>query len=358
MTALIIAEAGVNHNGDVDIAMQMIDAAVQANADVVKFQTAGPTEVATRHAAKAAYQSERTGGEETQLEMIERLHFGDRSQVAFRKLAEHARRQGIEFMSSPFDVPSLRLLVDELGLRRLKLASGEITNAQLLLAAASTGCEIILSTGMATIAEINEALGVLAFGYIGGNEQPRRAGFAQAYRSGEGRAALRDKVVLLHCVTAYPTPLADVNLRAMDTMRAAFSLPVGYSDHTLGLTASLTAAALGAAIIEKHFTLSRQMRGPDHAASLEPVDLARLVREIREVEKVLGDPAKVPAASELVNVQAARRSLVARRAIARGETLTPDNIAAKRPQQGISAIDFFDVLGTTAARDYVADEAL
>lgn len=346
---LVIAEAGVNHNGSVDMARALIDEAATAGADAVKFQTFKSEKVVGARAPKARYQVATTGAEDSQLEMVKKLELRHED---FRALAAHAAGRGIEFMSTPFDHDSLHFLAGDLKVARLKLASGEITNGPFLLAAARTGRPIILSTGMSTLEEVGAALGVLAYGYAGSKTSPSLRAFDTALHSPKGSALLRARVILLHCTTEYPAPFADVNLRAMQTMREAFGLPVGYSDHTEGIGVAVAAVALGAVVIEKHFTLDRSLPGPDHKASLEPADLTRLVREIRAVEAALGSALKAPAPSELGNREVARRSLIAARAIAAGEPFTADALDALRPGTGVSPMFYWDLIGTKASRAY------
>lgn len=351
---LIIAEAGVNHNGDIGLARDLIDAAADAGADVVKFQTFVPEEVISRFARKAEYQERTTGASESQLDMVRKLAL---PMAAYGELAAYSRARGITFLSTPFDLPSLAVLVADLKLDTIKLASGEVTNAPLLLASAAAGVRIILSTGMSTLDEVREALGVLAAGYLG-IAMPTRAAFAQAFADAAGQAALLDKVRLLHCTTEYPAPFADANLRAMDTLRDAFGLAVGFSDHTPGINIPIAAVARGAVIVEKHFTLDRTMPGPDHKASLNPAELKAMVEGIRQVEAALGDGRKVPAPSEIKNIAVARRSIVARRAIAAGAAFGDGDLTAKRPGDGISPLRFWEILGTPARRAYEPDEQI
>ncbi|MGQ3029532.1 MAG: N-acetylneuraminate synthase [Ferrovibrionaceae bacterium] len=353
-SVLIIAEAGVNHNGDIGLARALVDAAVAAGADVVKFQTFVPEEVISRFARKAEYQERTTGASETQLDMVRKLAL---PMTAYGELAEYSRAKGITFLSTPFDLPSLDVLVHDLGLDTIKLASGEVTNAPLLLASAAAGVEIILSTGMSTLDEVREALGVLAAGYLG-QTRPTRAAIAEAFADPGGQAALRAKVRLLHCTTEYPAPFADANLRAMDTLRDAFGLPVGFSDHTPGINIPIAAVARGAVIVEKHFTLDRGMAGPDHKASLDPAELKAMVAGIRQVEAALGDGRKVPAPSEIKNIAIARRSIVTRRAVAAGAIFGDGDLTAKRPGDGISPLQFWEILGTPARRAYEPDEQI
>lgn len=352
---IVIAEAGVNHNGSLDLALRLVDAAADAGADVVKFQTFKASELASQQAAPAEYQKRHMGHETSQLEMLRGLELGE---AEHRAILAHCEARGVRFLSTPFDLPSLRLLVEGIGVDQIKLGSGELTNAPLLLHAARSGRPIILSTGMGTLDEIEAALGVLAYGYRRSNDPPSRAAFADSFAALEGQEALTTKVTLLHCTTEYPAPFADVNLRAMETMRAAFGLPVGFSDHTPGISIALAAAARGAVVIEKHVTLDRGMKGPDHMASLEPSELQSLVAGIREIEQALGSPNKVPAPSELKNIAVARKCLVAARPILAGETFTMENVAVKRPGTGISPMEIWDLIGKAAPRAFAADETI
>ena len=351
----VIAEAGVNHNGSLDMAFALIDAALGAGADCVKFQTFVPEEVMSRYAGKADYQKSATDPGESMLDMCRGLHL---DAAAHRQLIAHCRDVGITFLSTPFDQPSVDLLIDELGCDRLKLPSGEITNLPLLFKAARTGARIILSTGMSILGEVERALAVLALGFIAPATRPSLAAAQEAFASSEGQAALKEKVTLLHCTTEYPSPFEDVNLRAMDTLATAFALPVGLSDHTKGIAVPLAAVARGAAMVEKHFTLDRALPGPDHQASLEPVELAAMVAGIRAVELALGDGLKRPAASERKNMAVARKCLVARTDIRAGEVFSEANLAIKRCGGPYSAELFWDWLGRSAKRDYSADQAI
>lgn len=352
----IIAEAGVNHNGSLAMAKKLVEVAAEAGADAVKFQTFKAERLVSRTATKAQYQLQTTDAWESQYEMIRRLELDE---AAHEALIEHSAVCGIEFLSTPFDQESVDLLVNRLGLSRLKLPSGEITNAPLLLKAARSAKPVILSTGMCTLADVEAALEVLAFGYSSPPESPPSQGaFREAFCSAEGRSALHDNVILLHCTTEYPAPFGDVNLRAMDTLRAAFALPVGFSDHTSGISAAIAAVARGAVVIEKHFTLDRTLPGPDHKASLEPAELASMVRSIREIEQALGSGVKVPAHSEVKNIPVARKSLVAACAIAKGTRLNERNLTVKRAGNGISPLHYWDILGRIAERDYQQDEMI
>lgn len=351
---LFIAEAGVNHNGSLETALRLVDVAADAGADIVKFQTFKAEQLVTAGARKAAYQVANTGEDGGQLEMLRRLELSPADHHALR---ERCRERGIGFMSTAFDAASLDFLAT-LDMPAVKIPSGDITHAPMLLQAARLGRPLIVSTGMSTLADIEAALGVIAFGLTRSGEPRGRADFEAARCSAQGQAALRERVTLLHCTTQYPAPPAAVNLRAMDTMAQAFGLPVGYSDHTAGIEVAIAAVARGACMIEKHFTLDRGLPGPDHAASLEPAELAQLVEAIRIVEQALGGSSKMPAEAELGNRGVARRSLVAARPIVRGEALSMSALACKRPGTGVSPLELWDRLGRQAARDYAEDELL
>jgi N-acetylneuraminate synthase len=350
----VIAEAGVNHNGSLGLALRLVDAAVDAGADAVKFQTFKAERLVSVHARKAAYQVTNTGRDGTQLEMLRMLEL---SEDDHRTLAAHCAKRGIAFMSTAFDIESLRFL-GGFAMPAIKVASGDVTAAPLVLEAARLGRPLIVSTGMCTLAEVEEALGVIAFGLVGGDRPPSRAAFAEAYASRAGHAALVDKVTLLHCVTEYPAPPSEVNLRAMDVLKDTFGLAVGYSDHTSGTAVALAAVARGATVLEKHFTLERTLPGPDHKASLEPVELTRLIREVREIEAALGAPRKEPSPAELRNRPIARRSLVAAAPIRCGEHFSSTNLTVKRPGGGLAPIMYWELIGDKATRDYAADEAI
>lgn len=354
-TTQIIAEAGVNHNGSVDMALKLVERAADAGADFVKFQTFVPEQLASTTAQKAAYQVRTTGQDGGQLSMLRQLRLSHEAHVAVHK---HCADCGIGFLSSPFDRDSLLFLTNELGCSTLKLGSGELTNAPLLLAAARSDATIILSTGMGTLSEVEEALGVIAFGLTNKSEPQRRSDFTAALACAQTRKTLKEKVTLLHCTTEYPAAVEDTNLRAMDTMRAAFGLRVGYSDHTNGRAVSLAAVARGACVLEKHFTLDRNLPGPDHAASLEPEDLSKLVAEIRMVEDALGDGMKQPSEAEVANRSVARKSLHVTRNLPAGHMLTLEDLAAKRPGDGQSPMLFWDALGTAVPCDLEADDKL
>lgn len=352
----IIAEAGVNHNGSLEMAKQLIDVAAEAGADAVKFQTFKADKIISRTAPKAEYQTKTTDAQESQFEMVKKLELDEH---AHEVLIAYCQEKGIQFLSTPFDFESIELLANRFDLPRLKVPSGEITNAPLLLEMARTGKPIIMSTGMSTLGEVEVALSVLAFGYIADQDAPPSIeAFQAAYLSEAGQQALLDNVVLLHCTTEYPAPFDDVNLRAMDTLGQAFGLPVGFSDHTEGIAIPIAAIARGAVVIEKHFTLDRTLPGPDHKASLEPAELIAMVQSIRQVEQSLGSTLKIPAASELKNKAIGRKSLVAAYPIRQGETFTAENIGFKRPGTGIAPIQYWELLGKVADREYETDELI
>lgn len=356
MSSLIIAEAGVNHNGDEKLAFQLVDKAYEAGADIVKFQTFKAKNLVTAEALQADYQVINTGKQESQLAMLSRLEL---SYDAHHQLLAYCAKLGIEFLSTAFDSESLEFLVNDLKLTRLKIPSGEITNAPLVLQHARTGCDLIVSTGMATLADIEAVLGVIAFGYTAPIEAvPSVDAFQAAYFSEAGKKALKDKVTVLHCTTEYPAPLADINLRAMDSLASAFGLSVGYSDHSEGIIVPIAAVARGATLIEKHFTLDKNMEGPDHKASLNPIELKSMVQAIRSVELALGDGIKGPRPSEIKNKVAARKSLVAARNISAGQKITEDDLAVKRPGNGNSPYRFWEVQGKVANKNYMAGDLI
>lgn len=352
----IIAEAGVNHNGSLKLALKLIDAAVEAGASVVKFQTFKSEKVISRFAKKAEYQVANTGSNDSQLEMVKKLELSEKDHLA---LLTHCREKGIEFLSTPFDSESVDLLVKKLGVRRLKVPSGEITNAPLLLKMARSGLPLIVSTGMATLGDIERALGALAFAMLNPSKEPEtEADFTEAYLSEEGQNLLAQRISLMHCTTEYPAPFEDSNLRAITTLKNAFGLPVGFSDHTRGINIPIASVALGVTVIEKHFTLDRNFPGPDHKASLTPDELKSMIDGIRQVEVGLGDGRKIPAKSEIKNIPIARKSLVAARAIKRGEVFTAENLDMKRPGTGVSPFSYWSYLGIQANRDFEPDEEI
>lgn len=352
MSVLIIAEAGVNHNGDKEKAFELIDAAAMADVDAVKFQTYNAERLAAISAPKAAYQKQTTDSSESQFEMLKKLELPESWHF---ELKQHAERQGITFISTAFDLQSLMFL-EKLELPFYKIPSGEITNAPLLRSFARTGKDVILSTGMATLGEVEQALAILSWGYLR-NEQPRSLSeIWQHWSSKDSERVIREKVTLLHCTSQYPTPMAEVNLKAMDTLGSAFGLPVGYSDHTEGLLIPVAAVSRGAAIIEKHFTLDRTLPGPDHRASLEPNELKEMVSQIRSIELVLGDGRKKPQPSEWDTRVAVRQQIIATEKITTGDLLTVDNVGTARASSGTSALHYWDLVGTVSSRDYSKGE--
>jgi 2,4-diacetamido-2,4,6-trideoxy-beta-L-gulose transferase len=354
----IIAEAGVNHNGNSEMAFQLVDAAALAGADAVKFQTFIAEKLVTKSVAKTDYQKQATDSDESQFAMLKRLELAHNTH---HELIDHCEEKGIEFLSTAFDFESLDFLVNDLGLKTLKIPSGEITNGPLLLAHAQTGCNLILSTGMATLGEVEEALGVLAFGLLNGlnsSKLPSRAAFQLAFFSEAGQQVLKKNVTILHCTTEYPAPPQDINLNAMITMRKNFGLKTGYSDHSAGITVPIAAVAMGAILIEKHFTLDKTLAGPDHKASLEPDELTAMVSSIRTTEQVMGSGIKQPMLSELKNIPVVRRSLVASQSINEGNVLTRENMTVKRPGTGISPMDYWDLLGSVSHQSYSIDEVI
>lgn len=330
---LIIAEAGVNHNGDIQLAKKLIDAAVEAKVDWIKFQTFKAERLVSKDARKAEYQQQNTGNaEETQFQMLKKLEL---SHKQHEELIAYCRSKNIQFFSTAFDLESLQYL-SELGLEYVKIPSGEITNLPYLRLAARLFAKVILSTGMATMDEVKAAAQVFL-----------DSGIA------------KEHIVILHCNTEYPTPMKDVNLKAMLGIARETGLGIGYSDHTLGIEIPVAAVAMGAKVIEKHFTLDRNLPGPDHAASLEPEELRQMVQSIRNVEEALsGNGVKQPSASELKNILIARKSIVAGRRIAKGERFTEDNLTVKRPGTGISAMDWDKVVAQIAKRDFEEGEQI
>lgn len=327
----IIAEAGVNHNGSIELAKKLVDAAVLANVDAVKFQTYHAESVISRYATKANYQMAVTDNSETQLEMAQKLELTFDEHL---DLINYCKQKKIRFLSSPFDLESIDTL-DKLGLDTIKVPSGEIVNILYLRKLGKMNKNVLLSTGMSVLGEVEEAIHIL-----------------------EKEGTTRDKITLLHCNTEYPTPYKDANLNAMLTLKNAFKLRVGYSDHTLGNEIAAAAVALGASIIEKHFTLDKNMKGPDHQASLEPHELTELVKVIRNVEAAMGNGIKQPSPSELKNMVIARKSIVAKTAIKNGDLFSEDNITIKRPGSGIPAMKWDSVIGKKAGRDFMEDELI
>jgi N,N'-diacetyllegionaminate synthase len=331
VSVFIIAEAGVNHNGSVDLAKKLIDVAAESGANAVKFQTFKAENLVVKNTQKAEYQKQTTNASESQFDMIKKLELGVGTH---KELIAYCQEKNIIFLSTPFDHDSIDLL-SELGLKIFKIPSGEITNLPYLRHIGSLGKQVVLSTGMSNLKEVGDALSILI-----------NAGTS------------KDDITVLHANTMYPTPMEDVNLNAMLTMQSEFGVAVGYSDHTLGIEVDIAAVAMGASIIEKHFTLDKTMDGPDHKASLEPKELKAMVESIRNIERALGSSKKKPSPSESVNIAIARKSIVASQSIAKGELLTKDNIAVKRPGTGISPIKWDEVIGIRSAKDYQIDELI
>ena len=352
----IIAEAGVNHNGSLKLALQLVRIAAKAGVDAVKFQTFKAGNLATPNAPKADYQNQSESISESQYDMLRRLELSREDHI---KIIESCQDLNIQFMSSAFDMESLSFLCKDLSLNQIKFGSGEITNAPLLYEAARSGCNIILSTGISSIDDIKDALGVLAYGMLSKScEYPKSEDFREILSRTAAWDILKKRVSLLHCTSEYPAPYRDCNLLAIDVLRTTFGLEVGYSDHTEGTEICLAAAALGASIIEKHFTINRSLTGPDHAASIEGEELKSLVDGVRKIELALGSAAKSPQASELKNKQAIRKCIVADTTIKKGDTFSTGNLTIKRPDIGISPKYFFDLLGQKADRDYSKDEPI
>ena len=327
----IIAEAGVNHNGSILIAKKMIDAAAKAGVDAIKFQTFKAENVISRFAPKVEYQKINTRKKESQLEMVKKFEL---NQAMHKELLSYCSNKKIMFLSTPFDLDSVDLL-QRLGLKLFKIPSGEITNLPYLRKVGSLRKKLIVSTGMSTLKEVKDALSILV-------------------KSGTNKK----DITVLHCNTEYPTPFADVNLYAMLTIKNQLKVAVGYSDHTLGIEVAIAAASLGATVIEKHFTIDKNMPGPDHRASLEPGELAAMVKAIRNVEKALGNGIKKSSPSELKNMAVVRKSIVAARDIIIGEIFTPQNLAVKRPGKGISPMEWDKVIGRKAKRNFKQDELI
>ncbi|MCL6443339.1 MAG: N-acetylneuraminate synthase [Alicyclobacillus sp.] len=352
----MVAEIGVNHNGSFDLAKELVDAAVAAGADAVKFQTFRAEHLVRVDVPKPEYQRQTTAADESQHDMLCRLQL---SSAAYRQLHAHCQRRHIGFLSTPFDHESVDLLVGDLGVSMLKISSGDVTNAPLLLKAAQSQRKLILSTGMCTLGEVEQALAVLAFGFTQPlGARPSLSDMRRAYSSEAGQRALAERVTLLHATSEYPTLFQDVNLRAMDTLAAAFRLPVGLSDHTPGIAVAIAAVARGAVVIEKHLTLDRRMEGPDHRASLEPDEFRTLVQAVRQVEDALGSPAKLPTMEEQKTAELVRRSIVAARLIQAGEVYSEDNLAVKRPGHGLSPMYYWELIGKTAAKTFHKDEMI
>lgn len=356
MSTYIIAEAGVNHNGDLQLAKNLVDIAKNAEANAVKFQTWKTEKVMKRNAPKAEYQITNTGDKETQYEMEKKLEL---TYEEFIILKEYCDQKKIDFLSTPFDIPSAQFLIEDLSLKTIKIPSGEITNGPLLYEIAKHKVQIILSTGMATVADIQLALGVIAFGLLNdANKKPCIESFEQAYISNKGQEILKQYVTLLHCTTEYPAPYDSVNLHIIPSLKQTFGLEVGYSDHTEGNHVSLAAVTLGATVIEKHITYDKNAVGPDHRASIEPKELIELIKNVKEIEVALGKSVKVPDLTEIKNRSIARKSLVAAKDIKVGTYFNDDNLDMKRPGTGLSPMYYWDIQKIKATKDFVFDEEI
>lgn len=350
----VIAEAGVNHNGNLAFARELVDRAADAGANAVKFQTFDAKKLASRSLAKAKYQTQTTEAEESQFDMLHKLEL---PREWHHELRDRAHARGIEFLSTAFDPDSLDFL-ESLSMPFYKVPSGELTNGPLLWKFARQRRPLVVSTGMATLSEVELALAVIAHGFNADAEPAHVDEVWQGWSRAEWRDSLHDRVTLLHCTSQYPTPMHEVNLKAMDTLARAFNLPVGYSDHTSGILIPVVAVARGAVLIEKHFTLNRTMPGPDHQASLEPEELARMIRDIRTIEVAFGDGAKSPQASEWDTRKAARQQVVATRDIRQGECFTRADLSTARSGRGLPPTALWGFVGQPALRDYAAAEPL
>lgn len=353
-----IAEVGVNHNGDMDLAIELIRKSAASGADTVKFQTFKTEQLVTRTAQQAGYQHRNFEQDkpDTQFGMLKALELGFDD---FRTLKDECHRQNIQFLSTPFDIESAHFLTDALGDKVIKVGSGDFDNYPLLIAIASRGVEVILSTGMATLGEIEMSLGALAFGYLAGaRETPSIEAFWAAFGTAEARDVLAQKVTILHCTTEYPAPPESLNLRAIPLIARAFGVPVGFSDHSQGDAAAIAALTLGATVLEKHVTLDRSLPGPDHKASMEPDEFARMVTKLKATKTALGDGIKRVQQAEIANKKIARKSPVAARAIRAGDVITEEDITLKRTVGGGPAADYYRFLGQPATRDYEADDVI
>ena len=354
----VIAEAGVNHNGDLQQAFKLIDVAVKASADAIKFQSFKANNVASFAAQKADYQKKTTSKFQSHLEMLKNLELNEDD---FFKINDYCKNKNIDLIVSAFDHDSLQFITDKLGVSILKIPSGEITNGPFLLTHSLKGLDIILSTGMSTLNEIKLALSILAFGFVNSNNnkiKPSLKNFKKAYNSFLGKKLLKEKVTILHCTSEYPAPIVDINLNAMINIRDSYNLSVGYSDHSEGYLVSIVAASMGAKIIEKHFTSDKNMKGPDHKASLNPKELKTMIEMIRKIEIIKGSSNKELYKSEQKNVSIVRKSLVAKNKIRSGEIFSSNNITFKRPFNGKSPMEYWQMIGTRAEKDYEEDEPI
>ena len=353
---IIIAEAGVNHNGSLDMAFELVNIANEAGADIVKFQSFDAEQLVGINAPLANYQRRNSGHFDTQKEMLGRLQISKTEQ---KQIANYCDQVGIEFLSSAFDSESLKFISNDIGVKRLKIASGEITNLPFILEHARLGKEIIISTGMANWSEVENALSVLAFGFVAEpNSKPSMDAFMSAYSSKDGKEALERNVTILQCTSEYPAPIDELNLSVMQAMRESFRLKVGFSDHSAGIIAAVIAASLGASVIEKHFTIDKNLPGPDQQASLDPTELSELVTALRIVPKAIGSREKRLQTSEEKNKPIVRRSLVAATSICIGEKFSEENLTTRRPGLGMDPCFYWSVIGSPATRDYSAGEPI
>ncbi len=353
---LIIAEAGVNHNGSLDLAYRLIDAAIDAKADIIKFQTFKTNNIVSKNLQKAEYQKKNMNEfSSSQFDMLKKLELNDENHFLLKKYCDEKE---IQFLSTPFDNESLDFLVDKIGIKLIKVASGEITNYPFLLKMSKKNLPLIISTGMSCLGEIELALGAAAFGFLNKQDKPSKKTFLDSFFSQEGNELLKKYVTLLHCTTEYPAPFEEVNLRVLETLQKAFDLNIGFSDHTNGISVPIAAVARGASVIEKHFTLSKNLEGPDHKASLEPDELKNMITSIREVEKSLGSSRKIPSSTEMKNQNIARKVLVASKNILKGDIFSEKNITVKRAGEGVSSLEYWDFLGKISKNNFQQDEVI
>tara|TARA_B110000444_G_scaffold261004_1_gene310435 strand:- start:23935 stop:25014 length:1080 start_codon:yes stop_codon:yes gene_type:complete len=353
----IIAEAGVNHNGNSELAFKLIDKGIEAGADAIKFQIFKADNLATDKSDKAQYQLSTTNKHESQLTMLKSLELPLKTYI---KLKEYCEKLGADFLITAFDSTSLNFIINKLNVSRLKIPSGEITNGPLILQHAQSGLDIIMSTGMANLNEIQDALSIISYGY--NNQKPINSvnfkKIIEFNKIEKPKISLKDKVTLLHCTTEYPAPIDELNLKAIQTLKDTFGLMVGYSDHSEGILASIIASSFDIKIIEKHFTLDKTMAGPDHKASLEPDELKLMIESIRNTENIMGAGEKKASPSEIKNIFIARKSLVALINIKKGDSFSEKNLTAKRSGNGISPMKFWEFIGKKACRDYLKDEII
>ena len=351
----IIAEAGVNHNGQLSNAISLIDHASQAGADAIKFQIFSASNLVVSSAKPANYQKKNLKSNISQQKMLSQLELKKND---FIKLNQYCITQNIDFLCTPFDIDALYFLVKDLKLKTIKISSPDILNGQLLFETAKLGVDTIISSGMAKLGEIEYALSILAAGYCFPSEVPNQENLARLYNHKDAQECIKEKVTILHCNSDYPTKISDVNLRNLTTLQNTFQAPIGFSDHTTDLDISATAVALGATVIEKHFTTDKALPGPDHLASLNPQELKHMILKIRKVEQALGNYIKWPTLSEYENITSVRRSLFANIDIKKGETFTKENLTLKRPGNGISSQHYWDYIGKISKKDYRKDELI